>query len=52
MSENDDETRIIDAASDRFMDAGFYKVTMDEIASDLRMSKKLSTSSFQAKKLS
>jgi AcrR family transcriptional regulator len=40
MSENDDETRIIDAASDRFMDAGFYKVTMDEIASDLRMSKK------------
>jgi AcrR family transcriptional regulator len=40
MSENDDETRIIDAASDRFMDVGFYKVTMDEIASDLRMSKK------------
>lgn len=40
MAENDDETRIIDAASDRFMDAGFYKVTMDEIASDLRMSKK------------
>ncbi len=40
MSENDDEIRIIDAASDRFMDAGFYKVTMDEIASDLRMSKK------------
>jgi AcrR family transcriptional regulator len=40
MFENDDETRIIDAASDRFMNAGFYKVTMDEIASDLRMSKK------------
>ncbi len=40
MSENDDEIRIIDAASDRFMNTGFYKVTMDEIASDLRMSKK------------
>ncbi|MGD1046535.1 MAG: TetR/AcrR family transcriptional regulator [Bacteroidota bacterium] len=40
MVENDDETRIIDAATNRFMNAGFYKVTMDEIASDLRMSKK------------
>jgi len=40
MSENDDETRIIDKASDKFMDAGFNKVTMDEIASDLGMSKK------------
>ena len=40
MAKNNDETRIIDAASDRFMNAGFYKVTMDEIASDLRMSKK------------
>jgi AcrR family transcriptional regulator len=40
MVENNDETRIIDAATNRFMNAGFYKVTMDEIASDLRMSKK------------
>jgi len=40
MSENNDEVRIIEAATDRFMDAGLYKVTMDEIASDLRMSKK------------
>jgi AcrR family transcriptional regulator len=40
MSENNDEIRIIEAATDRFMDAGLYKVTMDEIASDLRMSKK------------
>ena len=40
MSENNDEIRIIEAATNRFMDAGLYKVTMDEIASDLRMSKK------------
>ena len=40
MSENKDEIRILEAATDRFMDAGLYKVTMDEIASDLRMSKK------------
>ena len=40
MSENNDEARIIEAATDRFMIAGIYKVTMDEIASDLRMSKK------------
>ena len=40
MSENDDEAKIIEAATDRFMNAGIYKVTMDEIASDLRMSKK------------
>ncbi len=40
MARNGDETRIIEAAADRFMVAGLYKVTMDEIASDLRMSKK------------
>ena len=40
MSEINNETRIIEVATDRFMDAGLYKVTMDEIASDLRMSKK------------
>jgi len=40
MSENVDETRIIEAASERFMDTGFNKVTMDEIASDVGMSKK------------
>jgi AcrR family transcriptional regulator len=40
MLENSDELKILDAAADRFLDAGLYKVTMDEIASDLRMSKK------------
>ena len=40
MIENSDETKSLEAAADRFMDAGLYKVTMDEIASDLRMSKK------------
>lgn len=40
MIEIKDETRIIDTASEKFMDTGFNKVTMDEIASDLGMSKK------------
>ena len=40
MSENIDERRIIEAATNRFMDTGFNKVTMDEIASDVGMSKK------------
>jgi AcrR family transcriptional regulator len=40
MIENKDEDRIIDAAMTRFMDFGFNKVTMDEIASDTGMSKK------------
>jgi AcrR family transcriptional regulator len=40
MIENSDERKILEAAADRFMNVGFYKVTMDEIASDLRMSKK------------
>ncbi|MBN1398195.1 MAG: TetR/AcrR family transcriptional regulator [Bacteroidetes bacterium] len=40
MAEERDEERIIDAASARFMDFGISKVTMDEIASDVGMSKK------------
>jgi AcrR family transcriptional regulator len=40
MIENIDEIKILEVAADRFMNAGFYKVTMDEIASGLRMSKK------------
>jgi len=40
MIEDKDEDRIIDAAMSRFMDFGFNKVTMDEIASDTGMSKK------------
>jgi AcrR family transcriptional regulator len=50
MAEND-ETRIIDAAADRFMEAGLHKVTMDEIASDLRMSKKTVYKFFPSKEV-
>jgi AcrR family transcriptional regulator len=52
MSGNDDETRrIMEAASERFMTAGLYKVTMDEIASDLRMSKKTVYKFFPSKEV-
>lgn len=51
MSENDDEVKIIEAASKRFMDAGLYKVTMDEIATDLRMSKKTVYKFFPSKEV-
>jgi AcrR family transcriptional regulator len=51
MTEIDDEMRIIEAASDRFMESGPYKVTMDEIASDLRMSKKTVYKFFPSKEV-
>ncbi len=51
MEENNDKTRIMEAASDRFMEAGLYKVTMDEIASDLRMSKKTMYKFFPSKEV-
>jgi AcrR family transcriptional regulator len=51
MIENSDETKILDTAADRFMGAGLYKVTMDEIASDLRMSKKTVYKFFPSKEI-
>ena len=51
MIENSDEIKILDAAADRFMGAGLYKVTMDEIASDLRMSKKTVYKFFPSKEV-
>jgi AcrR family transcriptional regulator len=51
MAENNDDTRIMEAATERFMDAGLYKVTMDEIASDLRMSKKTVYKFFPSKEI-
>jgi len=48
---NDDESKILDAATERFMAAGLYKVTMDEIASDLRMSKKTVYKFFPSKEI-
>jgi AcrR family transcriptional regulator len=47
----EEESRIIEAASDRFMDSGVYKVRMDEIASDLRMSKKTMYKFFPSKEI-
>jgi len=40
MNEAHDRERILEAAARRFMELGISKVTLDEIASDLRMSKK------------
>jgi AcrR family transcriptional regulator len=51
MVETGDEAKILDAATDRFMDAGLYKVTMDEIASDLHMSKKTVYKFFPSKEI-
>ena len=51
MNETDDRTKIIEAAADRFFDSGLYKVTMDEIASDLRMSKKTVYKFFPSKEV-
>jgi AcrR family transcriptional regulator len=36
----EEQTKIIDYSEEKFFKDGFYKTTMDEVASDLRMSKK------------
>jgi AcrR family transcriptional regulator len=51
MVNNNDEGRIIEAASEKFTEAGFNKVTMDEIASDLGMSKKTVYKFFPSKEI-
>jgi AcrR family transcriptional regulator len=51
MSEDSDEKRIMEAATERFMATGLYKVTMDEIAFDLRMSKKTVYKFFPSKEI-
>jgi len=51
MSDYDDQLKIIEAAADRFLETGLYKVTMDEIASDLRMSKKTVYKFFPSKEV-
>jgi AcrR family transcriptional regulator len=40
MIEQDDKERILSKASERFMETGFSKVTIDELASELGISKK------------
>jgi AcrR family transcriptional regulator len=51
MAEIDDRRRILDKARERFLQFGFAKVTLDEIASDLGMSKKTLYKHFESKEL-
>lgn len=49
MSDADERERILEAAARRFMELGISKVTLDEIASDLGMSKKTMYKYFPSK---
>lgn len=49
MSDTEDKQRIIDVASHRFRELGISKVTLDEIASELGMSKKTMYKFFPSK---
>ncbi len=49
MVESEERERILEAAAGRFMEFGISKVTLDEIASDLRMSKKTMYKHFPSK---
>ena len=49
MSESDEKQRIVDVASQRFFEQGISKVTLDELASDLGMSKKTMYKFFPSK---
>jgi len=49
MSESEDRELILEASARRFMELGISKVTLDEIASDLRMSKKTMYKYFPSK---
>ena len=49
MGDADERERILHAAARRFMEFGISKVTLDEVASDLRMSKKTMYKYFPSK---
>jgi len=49
MADTEDKQRIVDVASKRFMDNGITKVTLDEVATDLGMSKKTMYKFFPSK---
>lgn len=49
MSDFEDKRRILEIATAKFMEAGITKVTLDEVASDLRMSKKTMYKFFPSK---
>jgi AcrR family transcriptional regulator len=40
MSNNEDKDRVLKIATEKFMESGITKVTLDEVATELRMSKK------------
>jgi AcrR family transcriptional regulator len=49
MADTEDKQRIVDVASKRFMENGITKVTLDEVATDLGMSKKTMYKFFPSK---
>ncbi len=49
MTDKDEREKILEAAATRFMELGISKVTLDEIAADLRMSKKTLYKHFTSK---
>ncbi len=46
---NEEKEKILNFSLDKFLKEGFYKITMDEIASSLRMSKKTIYKNFPSK---
>ena len=48
---NDEKEKIIEAAREKFFKQGIYKVTLDEVAAQLRMSKKTVYKFFPSKKV-
>jgi AcrR family transcriptional regulator len=46
---NDEKEKIIDFAAQKFMNGGFFKTTMDELAAELRVSKKTIYKNFPSK---
>jgi AcrR family transcriptional regulator len=47
----EEKDKIIEAARDKFFEHGIYKITLDEVASDLRMSKKTVYKFFPSKEV-
>lgn len=46
---DEDKEKILEFASQKFMEGGFFKTTMDELASELRISKKTIYKNFSSK---
>ncbi len=48
---NEEKEKIINFAAQKFMDGGFFKTTMDELATELRVSKKTIYKNFASKEV-